>query len=83
MTFKEMMKTYADIRGLPRAILAVPVLAPRLAALWVGLVTPIPNALAVPVVEGVVETVVGDTSRARALFPTIEPRPYRDAVERA
>ncbi len=83
VTFKEMMKTYARVRGLPRAILAVPVLAPRLAALWVGLVTPIPNALAVPLVEGVVEPVVGDTSRARTLFPDIEPRTYREAVELA
>jgi uncharacterized protein YbjT (DUF2867 family) len=83
VTFKGMMKTYAHVRGLPRAILAVPVLAPRLAALWVGLVTPIPNALAVPLVEGVVEPVLGDTSRARALFPDLEPRPYREAVERA
>ena len=83
VTFKEMMKVYADVRGLPRLILPVPVLAPRLAARWVGLVTPIPNALAVPLVEGVVRPVVGDTRRAEALFPEIRPMPYRQAVERA
>lgn len=32
VTFKEMMKVYADVRGLPRLILPVPVLPPRLAA---------------------------------------------------
>lgn len=83
VTFKQMMQIYADVRGLPRVIVPVPVLAPRLAALWVGLVTPIPNSLAVPLVEGVIEPVVGDTARARALFPGIEPMPYRAAVERA
>jgi len=83
VTFKEMMITYADVRGLPRVIVPVPVLAPRLAALWVGLVTPISNALAVPLVEGVVEPVVGDTERARTLFPDIAPHTYREAVERA
>lgn len=83
VTFKEMMEVYAGVRGLPRVILPVPVLAPRLAARWVGLVTPIPNALAVPLVEGVVQPVVGDTRRAGALFPAIRPMPYRQAVERA
>ena len=82
VTFKEMMEIYASVRGLPRFILPVPVLAPRLAARWVGLVTPIPNSLAVPLVEGVVQPVVGDTGRARTLFPHIQPLPYRAAVER-
>jgi uncharacterized protein YbjT (DUF2867 family)/uncharacterized protein YndB with AHSA1/START domain len=83
VTFRGMMQIYAEVRGLPRKILPVPVLAPRLAALWVGLVTPIPNSLAVPLVEGVVEPVVGDTRRARELFPDIDPLPYRTAVIRA
>lgn len=83
LTFKEMMERYAEVRGLPRVIVPVPVLAPKLAALWVGLVTPIPNCLAVPLVEGVVEPVLGDTSRARRLFPEIEPVSYREAVATA
>jgi uncharacterized protein YbjT (DUF2867 family) len=80
LTFQRMMEEYAEVRGLRRTILPVPVLAPGLAALWVGLVTPIPNRLAVPLIEGVVTPVVGDTSRARELFPEIRPRPYREAV---
>lgn len=83
LTFKSMMKIYAEVRGLPRWIVPVPVLAPSLAARWVGLVTPIPNCLAVPLVEGVVRPVVGDTSRAEELFPEIRPIPYREAVKRA
>jgi uncharacterized protein YbjT (DUF2867 family) len=83
LTFKQMMEVYAEVRGLPRLIVPVPVLAPKLAALWVGLVTPIPNALAVPLIEGVVHPVVGDTRRARRLFPDIEPTPYAEAVSRA
>jgi hypothetical protein len=83
LTFKQMMEVYAEVRGLKRLILPVPVLAPRLAALWVGLVTPIPNCLAVPLVEGVVRPVLADDRRARALFPDIEPMGYREAVELA
>ncbi|MGD2047427.1 MAG: DUF2867 domain-containing protein [Gemmatimonadota bacterium] len=83
LTFRDMMYEYAELRGLPRVILPVPVLAPKLAALWVGLVTPISNCLAVPLVEGVVQPVVGDTTRARELFPEIDPMPYAQAVSRA
>jgi uncharacterized protein YbjT (DUF2867 family) len=83
LTFKGMMQEFARVRGLHRLIVPVPVLAPRLAALWVGLVTPIPNRLAVPLVEGVVHPVVADTSRARNDFPEITPLEYREAVARA
>lgn len=83
LTFKQMMEGYAEVRGLPRLIIPVPVLAPSLAALWVGFVTPIPNCLAVPLVEGVVRPVVGDTTRARHLFPKVQPISYREAVVRA
>ncbi len=83
MTFRAMMHGYASVRGLPRVIIPLPILAPRLAALWVGLVTPIPNCMAVPLVKGMVAPVVADTARARELFPDIEPLPYTVAVEKA
>jgi uncharacterized protein YbjT (DUF2867 family) len=83
LTFRQMMETYAEVRGLRRWIVPVPVLAPALAARWVGLVTPIPNRLAVPLVAGVVHPVVADTRRAEEWFPQVRPMPYRRAVELA
>jgi uncharacterized protein YndB with AHSA1/START domain len=83
LSFKAMMEEFARVRGLRRLIVPVPVLAPKLAALWVGLVTPIPNRLAVPLIEGVVHPVVADTSVARRTFPEVEPMPYPEAVRRA
>ncbi|HSF39138.1 MAG TPA: DUF2867 domain-containing protein [Thermoanaerobaculia bacterium] len=83
LTFREMMQVYASVRGLRRLIVPIPVLTPHLAGLWVGLVTPIPNHLAVPLIEGVIRPVVADTSRARELFSEIEPVSYRRAVELA
>jgi uncharacterized protein YbjT (DUF2867 family) len=83
LTFRSMMEVYAEVRGLKRIILPVPVLAPSLAARWVGLVTPIPNRLAVPLIEGVLQPVTADVERARRLYPGIEPLPYREAVRRA
>jgi uncharacterized protein YbjT (DUF2867 family) len=83
LRFVDTMRVYAAARGLPRTIVPLPVLAPRLAALWVGLVTPIPNRLAVPLVQGVVHPVVADTRRIRALWPDVRPIGYREAVELA
>ncbi|MCE7874634.1 SDR family oxidoreductase [bacterium CPR1] len=83
LSFKSMMEVYARVRGLRRLIFPLPVLAPGLAARWVGLVTPIPNRLAIPLVQGVVHPVVGDTEKARRLFPEIRPLSYREAVQKA
>lgn len=81
MPFRRTMEVYGEVRGLRRIIVPVPVLAPRLAGLWVGLVTPIPNRLGVPLIRGIIHPVVADTTRARRLFPEIDPIPYRTAVE--
>ena len=69
LSFRDMMMGYAKARDLPRVIIPLPVLAPGLAALWVGLVTPIPNCLAVPLVRGMVRPVVGDMTRSRSSIP--------------
>ena len=83
LTFKDMMNGYALARGYRRYILPVPVLAPGLAARWVGLVTPITNRLAVPLVRGVIRPLHADTTSARKYFPAIQPASYQQAVERA
>ncbi|MEV4160864.1 SDR family oxidoreductase [Nonomuraea dietziae] len=52
LTYAEMMRRYAAVAGLPpRLIIPVPLLSPRLSSLWVGLVTPVPAAIARPLVE--------------------------------
>ena len=56
-----MMRRYAKVAGLtPRMIVPVPVplLTPRLSSLWVGLVTPVPASLAMPLVESLRNEVV-------------------------
>ncbi len=83
LTFKGMMDGYAKVIGLTRRIITVPVLAPKLAAIWVGLVTPISNSLAVTPIEGVIHPITGDTTKALEVFPEIRPLPYIESVERA
>ncbi len=83
LTFKQMMQGYAAARGLKRWIIPVPVLAPWLAARWVGLVTPISNRLAVPLVSGVIRPLTGDPTLAKEKFPGVEPIDYATAVRYA
>ena len=83
LSFKEMMQEYARIRGLKRRIFALPVLTPNLAGRWVGLVTPIPNSVAVPLIEGVIHPVVADTKKAQEHFPEVKPISYSEAVKLA
>ncbi|MFI6599416.1 SDR family oxidoreductase [Nonomuraea sp. NPDC050536] len=52
VTYAEMMRGYAAAAGLPpRLIIPVPMLSPWLSSQWVGLVTPVPAAIARPLVE--------------------------------
>lgn len=83
LTYKEMMSTYARVRGLRRFILPVPVLTPRLSSYWVHLVTPIPSTIAQPLIEGLSVEVVVTDDLAHRLFPRIVPVDYETAVRRA
>ena len=69
ITYRQMMAIYAEAAGLrKRVIMPLPVLTPRLSSLWVGLVTPLPRALARPLVSSLVnEVIVHDDSDPRAL----------------
>ena len=59
LTYLEMMQGYAKVAELPRRrVLPVPVLSPWLSSHWVGLITPVPAALARPLVESLRNTVV-------------------------
>ena len=83
LTYGEMMRTYARVRGLRRALVSVPVLTPRLSSLWVDLVTPIPSSIARPLIEGLRNEVVVRDDSARELFPEVEPMGYEAAVRLA
>jgi hypothetical protein len=78
-----MMETFAPVRGLKRVMIPVPVLTPLLSGIWVGLITPVPNSLAIPLVQGIIDPVVANTNKAEASFPAIKPLPYRESVRRA
>lgn len=59
LSYRDMMQRYAAVAGLPRrVILPVAVRTPRLSAHWVGLVTPVPHRIALPLVSGLVHDAV-------------------------
>ena len=65
-------------------LVAVPFLTPRLSSHWVGLVTPVANSIARPLIEGLDnEVTVDDPAKARRLFPDVEPMSYEAAVRLA
>ena len=82
-TYGEMMTIYAEVRGLKRWMVSVPFLTPRLSSYWVNLVTPIPAAIARPLIEGLRNENIVHDPIARQLFPAIQPVNYRTAVARA
>jgi uncharacterized protein YbjT (DUF2867 family) len=83
VTYGDMMLGYARARGLKRRLIPVPILTPRLSSLWVHLITPIPAAIAQPLIEGLRNEVVVRDDKARRLFPEIRPFDYQTAVELA
>ena len=59
LTYREMIARFSDATGRRRPfVVTVPVLTPRLASHWVGLVTPISAGLAKPLVGSLVHEVV-------------------------
>ncbi|MFD7200635.1 SDR family oxidoreductase [Streptomyces sp. NPDC059893] len=76
LTYREMMCRYATVAGLPRRLIVpVPVLTPRLSSHWVGLVTPVPAALARPLTESLRYEVVCGEHDIATYVPDLPGRP--------
>lgn len=83
LTYGRMMKTYADIRGLKRFLIPVPVLTPSLSSHWVHWMTPVSASIVRPLIEGLKNEVIVRDQNAAEIFPDIHPVGYRDAVQKA
>jgi uncharacterized protein YbjT (DUF2867 family) len=82
LTYGEMIKRIAGIRGRRPVILEVPVLSPRLSSYWLHLVTPVRAAVARPLIEGLRNPTVARDDRIRALLP-FPLTPFGDAARGA
>ncbi len=84
LTYGEMMQRYARVAGLrPRVIVPVRPLSPELSAHWVGAVTPVPNAIARPLVASLVHEAVAHEHDIARYIPDDHPIGFDEAVRLA
>ncbi len=82
VSYGDMMREYARLRGLRRVMIPVPVLTPRLSSLWLGLVTPLYARVGRKLIESICHpTVVRDAAALEAF--DIRPRSCRQALAEA
>jgi uncharacterized protein YbjT (DUF2867 family) len=82
LTYKEMMKTYARIRGLRLYIIDVPFMSPKISSYWLYFVTSTSYKLALNLVDSMRVEVITKDNRLRDILG-ITPISYQDAIEMA
>ncbi len=82
-SYEDLLRIYADIRGLKRRFLNLRHGSVGFGGTIVGLITPVPRRLARPLLESLSCDVTCSTSAAAELFPEIKPMDYATAVKRA
>lgn len=79
VTYGDMMRVYAQARGLHRRMIRVPLLTPRLSSLWLGLVTPLYARVGRKLIDSIRHpTIVQDLSAVEAF--TIRPVGLQAAI---
>jgi len=68
ITYRDMMTTYARVRGLKRATVSIPFHAPVLSSIWIGMFTPVPAGVARPLLEGLKNEVICRDNRIREII---------------
>ena len=82
VTYRQLIGIYAQLRGMKRLIIGVPVLTPRLSSYWINLVTPVSAELARPLVEGLKNEMICHDQSILALLP-FDRTPIREAIRLA
>ncbi|WP_067507818.1 SDR family oxidoreductase [Actinoplanes sp. TFC3] len=84
LTYAEMMQRYARVAGLPRRIiLPLRPLSPWLSAHWVGAITPVPNAIARPLVASLIHEAVAHENDIAGYVPGEPPLGFDESVRLA
>lgn len=82
VSYAEMMLAYGRQRGLTPLIIPVPVLTPKLSALWLGLITPVYARIGRAIIESIVHVTVVRDNAALTAF-TVRPLGIDEAIRRA
>jgi uncharacterized protein YbjT (DUF2867 family) len=79
LTYKQMLLKFAEVRGLKRYILTVPVMTPKLSSYWLYFVTSTSYKLASTLVDSMGVQIIGKSSNINQLL-NVQPKSYKEAV---
>ena len=82
MTYKDMLLQFAEVRGLKRYILTVPVMTPKLSSYWLYFVTSTSYKLATALVDSMGVQIIGKASNINSVLE-VKPLTYKEAVSLA
>ena len=82
VSYGDLMRHYAELRGLRRLMIPVPILTPRLSSLWLRLVTPVYARVGRKLIDGLRNPTVVRDPKALELF-ALRPMGVRAALTRA
>ena len=82
LTYKQMLLQFAQVRGLKRYILTVPVMTPKLSSYWLYFVTSTSYKLASSLVDSMGVQIIGKPSNINSIL-NVEPKSYKEAVSLA
>ena len=82
LTYKEMLLEFAEIRGLKRRIITIPIMTPKLSSYWLYFVTSTSYKLAASLVNSMGIEIIGKPSNINQLL-NIKPISYKSAVKNA
>ena len=82
VSYGDLMREYARLRGLRRLMLPVPLLTPRLSSLWLALVSPVYAPVGRELIDGLRNPTVVQENRALDDF-SLRPRGVGEALARA
>ena len=82
LQYKDLLLIFAELRGLKRLLIPVPVLSPRLSSLWLGLITPVYARIGRKLVESLKNETVVNHPQAMKLFK-VQPLGAKEALKRA
>lgn len=79
LTYKQMLLQFAEVRGLKRYILTVPVMTPKLSSYWLYFVTSTSYKLAATLVDSMGVQIIGKPSNINEIL-NVKPKSYKEAV---
>tara|TARA_R110001632_G_scaffold63318_2_gene151413 strand:- start:70215 stop:71636 length:1422 start_codon:yes stop_codon:yes gene_type:complete len=82
LTYKEMLLQFAEVRGLKRTIVTVPIMTPKLSSYWLYFVTSTSYKLASTLVNSMGIEIIGESSNINKILE-VTPMKYKKAVKLA